>query len=383
LKQAFHDRVVGPNEQEKKYPAFSWYRRPWSKQQLFWILQVGGWIAFGLAMFRWGLDFMSPPDALVNKVLLVSLGFGLTCLFRLLFWELRKKAETPVLAVGCILAVSFGGAAIWREIHSLLFQAYASVSDTGVLEVGLVGIPLGTLMYDGFVLTAWSLLYFVINNWIDLEGQRKRAIKAEATAHAARLRALQSQLEPHFLFNTLNTISTLVVEGRNVDAARMITRLSDFLRLTLATNDTPEISVADELDFARLYLEIEQVRFGQRLRVLIDAQPEAMSGLVPALILQPLVENAVKHGVLPLEEGGLVQISAVRSNGTLRLAVADNGIGLGKDPAHGVGLSNTIGRLGELYGGRAQFSLRSGPKGGVEVAVEIPFRAERQLAGQP
>src|SRR5262249_18784247 len=156
----------------------------------------------------------------------------------------------------------------------------------------------GTLMYDGFVLLAWCLLYSAITNWMQLEDQRERAIRAEGMAQAARLQALQSQLEPHFLFNTLNAISTLVVDGRTADAARMITRLSDFLRLTLETTDTPEISLAEELEFARRYLDIEQVRFGSRLRVIIDAQPDAMGGMVPALVLQPLIENAVKHGVL-------------------------------------------------------------------------------------
>jgi signal transduction histidine kinase len=381
VKHTFYNRVFSPTEHDKG-SASPWCRGPLSKQQLFWILQSCGWIAFGLAMFRWGLDFMSARDALVNKVLLVSLGFTLTCLFRLLFREFRKHVHTPVLAVVCILVVAFVGAAAWSEIHSWLFQAYSSLIETGEFEVELVSIPLGTLLYDGFVLFAWSLLYFVINNWIDLEDQRKRALKAEATAHAARLRALQSQIEPHFLFNALNAISTLVVEGRSVDATRMIARLSEFLRLTLAASDTPEISVADELHFARLYLEIEQVRFGQRLRVTIDAQPEAMGGLVPALVLQPLVENAVKHGVLRLEEGGLVQISAVRRKDTLRLAVVDNGVGITKDPAHGIGLSNTIHRLRELYRDRAQFSLRSHIKGGAEVILEIPFRTEGQLRGR-
>jgi signal transduction histidine kinase len=349
-----------------------------SKRQLFWILQSCGWIAFGAAMFRWGLDFMSPRDALVNKLLLVSLGFSITLLFWLLFRKLRKKVQSPVLAVVCIFAVAFVGAALWREIHSLLFQACSSLSETGVLEVRLSTIPLGTLMYDGFVLFAWSLLYFVITNWMELEDQRERAMEAEAMAQAARLRALQSQLEPHFLFNTLNAISTLVVEGKNAEAARMITRLSEFLRLTLETIDTPEIAVAEELEFVRRYLEIEQVRFGPRLRVTIDAQPEAMSGLVPALILQPLVENAVKHGVLALEEGGSVWVSATRGNSGLRLSVADNGKGIMKDVSavFGVGLNNTFTRLRELYGEGSRFSLSRSSSGGTEVTMEIPFRSK-------
>jgi two-component system sensor histidine kinase AlgZ len=133
---------------------------------------------------------------------------------------------------------------------------------------------------------------------VELEKQRERATKAEARAQEARLAALRSQLEPHFLFNTLNAISTLVAEGQNPDAVRMIARLSDFLRLTLDTVNTSEITVAEELEFVRRYLEIEQVRFGDRLQVTIDAQPETMAALVPALVLQPLVE-ATAHSASP------------------------------------------------------------------------------------
>jgi two-component system, LytTR family, sensor kinase len=344
---------------------------------LFWILQCCGWVAFGAAMFTWGLDFMSPRDALVNKSLLVLTGLMLTLFFRFLFRKMRKKYRSPIATIATLLAVSFTGAAVWREIHTLLFQGYYSVQATGTASVRLVRIPLGTFLYDGFVLLAWSLLYFAINGWMELEEQRQRATKAEATAHAARLRALQSQLEPHFLFNTLNAISTLVVERENADAARMIARLSDFLRLTLETTDTPEILLAEELEFVRRYLEIEQVRFGPRLRVAIKAQPEAMSGMVPALVLQPLVENAVKHGVLTHERGGSVWVTAEQNNGALRLCVADDGPGMPQNyvAVQGVGLSNTATRLCELYGDAARFSLGPSSAGGLAVTIEIPFRS--------
>lgn len=357
-------------------PSSSTHSQRVDRTRLFWILQGGGWIAFGAAMFTWGLDFMSPRDALVNKSLLVATGLGLTLCFRALFRKLRKMSRSPIITIALLLAVSFAGAALWREIHTLLFQAYYSARMMGGTSVRLVSIPLGTLLYDGFVLLAWSLLYLAINSWMELEEQRERAIKAEAMAQAARLRALRSQLEPHFLFNTLNAISTLVVDGNSADAARMITRLSEFLRLTLDTTDKPEIALAEELEFVRRYLEIEQIRFGSRLRVTIDAEPEAMSGMVPALVLQPLVENAVKHGVLTLEEGGAVSVTAVRNNGTLRLSVADNGRGAAKDrlSARGVGLSNTVTRLQELYGDAARLSLGPSSAGGLEVAIQLPFR---------
>lgn len=343
---------------------------------LFWILQCGGWLAFGVAMFAWGLDYFNPRDAFVNKALLVITGFAVTLILRSLYRRARARSRTPLASALLIFSLSFTGAAIWREIQNLLFQVYASVAMSGNVAVRLVAIPLGTLLYDGFVLFAWSLLYYGVNDWVELERQRERATKAEAMAHAARLRALQSQLEPHFLFNTLNAISTLVVEGQNSAAAHMIARLSDFLRLSLDTTETPEISVAEELEFVRRYLEIEQVRFGDRLRVAIEAPADAMQGLVPALVLQPLVENAVKHGVLPREQGGSVTVTIAKNNGALQICVTDDGPGLPKGAvvARAVGLSNTAARLAELYGDKSSFSLDPSPNGGVTAMMEIPFR---------
>ena len=343
---------------------------------LFWILQCGGWLAFGVAMFAWGLDYFNTRDAFVNKALLVMTGFAVTFILRSLYRRVRARSRTPLASALFIFSLSFTGAAIWREIQNLLFQVYASAAMSGNVAVKLVAIPLGTLLYDGFVLFAWSLLYYGVNDWVELERQRERATKAEAMAHAARLRALQSQLEPHFLFNTLNAISTLVVEGQNSAAARMIARLSDFLRLSLDTTETPEISVAEELEFVRRYLEIEQVRFGDRLRVAIEAPADVMQGLVPALVLQPLVENAVKHGVLPREQGGSVTVTIAKNNGALEICVTDDGPGLPKGAAvaRAVGLSNTAARLAELYGDKSSFSLDSSPNGGVTAMMEIPFR---------
>ncbi len=351
-------------------------RRQLERIPLFWALQCGGWLAFGLAMFAWGLDFLSPRDAFVNKALLVATGFGLTLIFRALYRRSRARSLTPLASVAFIFFLSFAGAAAWRETQSLLFQLYVSMQLTGTPSAELVAIPVGTLMYDGFVLFVWSLLYHGVKDWAELEKQRNRAARAEAMAQAARLRALQSQLEPHFLFNTLNAISTLVVEGQNASASRMIARLSDFLRLSLDTIDTPEVSIAEELEFVRRYLEIEQVRFGDRLQVAIEASPDTMQGLVPVLVLQPLVENAVKHGVLQREGGGSIKVTVARTNGRLRLCVADDGPGpSGHAPvSRAVGLSNTATRLAELHGDKSSFCFGPSADGGAAAVIEIPFR---------
>jgi two-component system LytT family sensor kinase len=355
------------------------------KGTLFWLLQSAAWAAFGATMLVWGLQLWPVAAALLNKAALTATGFLLTLGFRLLYRRARARSLPPVAFAAMVAAVSFGGAVVWFEAHwLLLLLSYAALSGTQpALRLG--AIPIGTLLYDGFVLLAWSLLYWSINAWMELAEQRERAIRAEAQALDARLRALRSQLEPHFLFNTLNAISTLVVEGKSAAAASMIARLSEFLRMTLEASDAHEIPVAEELEFVRRYLEIEQVRFGARLRVSVEASAEAMGGLVPALVLQPLVENAVKHGVLAREGGGSVEVAVTREDGVLRLSVVDDGPGLpaGGAAGRGLGVANTVARLAGLYGEGSRLALRSSPTGGLAATIEIPFRTAAPAAPTP
>jgi signal transduction histidine kinase len=336
-----------------------------TKGRLFWTLQLAGWGAFGAAMLAWGLSFWAVDDVLANKGVLVATGFVLTLGLRLVYRAARAARPTPLALL--VAFASFGGAVVWVEAQYLLLTLWHE----GAPRWGAV--QPGALLYHGFVLLAWSLLYVGANARFDLDAARERAARAEALAREARLRALQSQLEPHFLFNTLNAVSTLVVEGRNAEATRMLSRLSEFLRLTLDAGDAPEIPVAEELEFARRYLEIEQVRFGDRLRATVDASPEAMGALVPALVLQPLVENAVRHGVLPREEGGRVAVTVSVAGGRVCLSVSDDGPGPG-EARPGVGLANTEARLAELYGPRASLTLDRATGGGTVATVELPHR---------
>jgi LytS/YehU family sensor histidine kinase len=225
-------------------------------------------------------------------------------------------------------------------------------------------------------LLTWSLLYFGVNGWISLQLERRRAVRAEALAQSARLQALQSQLEPHFLFNTLNGISALVLEGRTEAATTMIALLSDFLRLALQTSERPQITVGEEMSFVRHYLDIQKIRFGDRLSFQIDVAAEANEALVPTLLLQPLVENAVRHGILVRANGGAVQISVGVQAGLLQLRVEDDGPGLKRaNPAStGLGLSNTATRLSELYGTQASFTVGSGSSGGVAADISLPLQ---------
>lgn len=204
------------------------------------------------------------------------------------------------------------------------------------------------------------------------------ASQMETRLAQAQLQALRMQLHPHFLFNTLHTISALM--HQDVKAAdEMIARLSDLLRMSLAMNDIHEVELKREIEFLDKYLEIERIRFQDRLTVRMEIAPETLDAFVPNLILQPLVENSIRHGIAKRRGAGLVEIRAERQNEMLRLQVLDNGAGLPAgaqtDVKEGIGLSNTRARLAHLYGPQHQFEMRRCAEGGLEVTLAIPFHA--------
>ena len=205
---------------------------------------------------------------------------------------------------------------------------------------------------------------------------RERAAQLEGQLSAAQLDALRMQLNPHFLFNTLHAVSTLMARDVN-GARRMISDLSDLLRRVLDSTDAPEVPLDDELDVLGHYLSIEQTRFADRLDVNVNVETGTRGALVPTLILQPLVENAIKHGIAPRGEGGRIDIAAQRVNGHLVLHVCDDGPGLasGAVPHEGVGLRNTRDRLEKIYGADASLTLENRPGGGLDAQVRLPFRA--------
>lgn len=197
-----------------------------------------------------------------------------------------------------------------------------------------------------------------------------RAAKLEASLADARLHALEMQLQPHFLFNTLNAVTSLVRSKRNDEAVTMIAGLSDLLRYTLDHAGQQHVALEDELAILRQYLEIQHSRFPDRMSFGIDLTPETRRAAVPALLLQPLAENAVRHGIAPSNGPGVIQIRAFRENGTLRIEVFNTGV-LAADH-EGIGVRNTHERLRHLYGDAARFDL-AGADGGVRASVSIPW----------
>ena len=193
----------------------------------------------------------------------------------------------------------------------------------------------------------------------------------------AQLDALRRQIEPHFLFNTMHGIAALVREGSSDAAVRMITGLSDFLRRVLETSGRHEVALGEEMEFLQKYLDIQKVRFADRLRLSVDVPEELRAAQVPSLLLQPIVENSIKHGIAKRAHGGRIQIAAFRSDGTLTLNVYNDGPSLPPEndsPPAGTGISNIRTRLRSLYGDAFTLTLRNRDPSGVEVSVTLPFR---------
>ncbi|MEW6305399.1 MAG: histidine kinase [Verrucomicrobiota bacterium] len=237
-----------------------------------------------------------------------------------------------------------------------------------------------------FLIVYWEIVGAVhaIDYYRKFAQGEARAAELKRQLAQAQLQALQMQLNPHFLFNTLNSISALI--HRDVEAAdRMITQFGDLLRRALSAEKEPEVTLKREMAFLQDYLEIEKTRFGERLAVKLDIPVETEAAVVPNLILQPLVENAIRHGIAPHARAGVVEIRAARSNGTLVLEVLDNGAGIDMDTPlkESIGLSNTRARLRQLYGERHEFTLANRPEGGLGVRMVIPFKTAGVTTVEP
>jgi signal transduction histidine kinase len=364
--------------------------RTLSKATLFNVLHWGCWFGLGATFCPLNAAREGAWPAVVDVLVWAVTGGTLTLGFRrVLRWARTARLSLRSSAV-LVLALSFFGAAIWYVTSHALNAAILA----GIMRIpGLTAMfarfaaetaadpwlipPLNYWSFFACTLLTWCSAYVGINSMLDLEIEHAHAVRALKLADSARLRALQSQLNPHFLFNALNGIATLVREGERAKAADMVDMLGDFLRLTLQKLDSPEIPVREELVFVEQYLHIQRLRFGSRLQTSVNADPETYDALVPTLILQPLVENAVRHGVLVRPQGGELSVSIRRHDEVLVMTVEDDGPGLADGGAHpyGLGFKNSAERLAALYGDDAHMTVGARPHGrGFAVVVFLPFR---------
>jgi two-component system, LytTR family, sensor kinase len=237
-------------------------------------------------------------------------------------------------------------------------------------------------MWSLFVLFMWCSLYFSIKQWQQSSQEKERLLRAESEVRGAKLLALRYQLNPHFLFNSLNAVSTLILDGNAPAATRMLAQIGDLLRSSLDSEVTAEVALAQELVFTEGYLAIEQTRLGDRLKFDMEIPMGTRDALVPSMLLQPLVENAVRYGVAPLVEGGWISINSALHDNRLRIVVVNSGRrGEGEQTknGNGIGLGNTAERLKSMYGTDYEFSLGWPEAGGCEVVIELPLRRVSNL----
>ena len=264
------------------------------------------------------------------------------------------------------LAVLWSITPRWRQKYPALTDCYRAYFAFGFYIDLIIALLI--------VIAVHTLLYYQSFRASELAQSSLKTDLAQA-----QLRALKMQLHPHFLFNTLHSISSLVLEDPP-KANSMIARLGDFLRLTIDNSDQQLVTLKEETEFLRCYLDIEQVRFGDRLTVTFELEPQTLSAQVPHLILQPMVENAIQHAIAPRSARGHINIEAKRLNSLLRVAISDNGPGISSNAnlpwKQGVGLTNVRTRLRQIYGPDFRFELMNTKGGGVTAFMEIPFERE-------
>ncbi|URW77030.1 histidine kinase [Sphingomonas donggukensis] len=338
------------------------------------MLQAAGWSGYLLLRAVVGVSNGISVEGVLAVIIESIVGYCITLLLSTLYGYYRRLPR--LTGVAMTVATLLAATVIYAIIQAFNFS-FIRAADTPIswpLVIGSSFVPFT-------VLGGWTALYFGINWYLIVEEQVDRMRLLESEASSAQLAMLRYQLNPHFLFNTLNSISTLVLLKQTERANAMLSRLSAFLRYTLANEPTAHVTVMQEVETLKLYLDIEKMRFEARLRTVFDIDPRVEKARLPSLLLQPLVENAIKYAVTPQEEGAEIAVTARLVGDRVQIAVSDTGPGLIGGPRRptlstGVGLTNIRERLAQAYGPEHRFETQARPGDGFAVEIEIPFQLE-------
>lgn len=344
------------------------------KNRAFWNLQSLGWLGAFVLRALSAIANGQPLSFLVPVLISTVTGYSVTLLMAVIFRALLK--QKPIVTWTISIIVVLLAAAMCASIDAWVYATQSRNGDTAALQLFL-----GAFYLTFTLLGAWSALYYAINFFLTIEQQTDQLQRLELQASNAQLAMLRYQLNPHFLFNTLNSISTLVLLKQTERANAMLSRLSSFLRYTLINEPTAQVTLEQEVETLKLYLEIEKMRFEERLRPVFNIDPKVAKARLPSLLLQPLVENAIKYAVTPKEEGAEIAVMAQPAGENVRIIVSDTGPGLNEANVRpslstGVGLANIRDRLFQAYGERQSFETRSTPGGGFSVIIEMPLVTE-------
>ncbi|MCB2065110.1 MAG: histidine kinase [Erythrobacter sp.] len=356
------------------------------KNRAFWRLQWLGWGGAFILRAATSIANERPFDFLVVVSISAIAGFSISTVLSVIYSNLiNRNPLVTWTATAFSLAVAV--------IVSAFINAWALDVYQGGSDASFAQLMFGVFYIDLTLLGAWSALYYAINFFLQVEHQADQLERLEAQATSAQLAMLRYQLNPHFLFNTLNSISTLVLMKQTAPANAMLTKLSSFLRHTLVSQPGGKVTMAQEVETLQLYLEIERMRFEERLQTDFQVDPLAARALIPSFLLQPLVENSIKYGVSAQEEGARISLTAQVIGSRLRVIVSDSGPGLQgtqrnaetlvrKPSSTGVGLANIKERLAQAYGEEHRFEIQSPQGGGFTVIIELPFEPARDAPGE-
>ena len=348
-----------------------------NKNRAFWNLQSAGWAGALVLRAISGIANQVPLDFLVPVIISTITGYSISLLLSVVYKNLIHRK--PLVMWGTTAFTLAIAAALFAFIDGWVFMILNPAT-----EVGFGSLFLANLYVDITMLGAWSALYYAINYFLRVEEQNDQLMQLETQATRAQLAMLRYQLNPHFLFNTLNSISTLVLLRQTEPANAMLSRLSSFLRHTLVNEVHSRVTLEQEVETLHLYLDIEKMRFEERLRPSFDIDPAVRDALLPSLLLQPLVENAIKYAVTPKEEGADISVSAKLNGDSVEIVVADTGPGKNgpvsrNTSSTGVGLGNIQERLNQAYGEAHRFEIVSSAGGGFTVKIVFPFETREQI----
>ncbi|MFT5542512.1 MAG: two-component system LytT family sensor kinase [Glaciecola sp.] len=355
----------------------------------FWLLHVAGWLGYVVIFSFDNILFTHEKDVGFGVMIPLFISGTMAALLTLPLRYLYRQCWhlNPRNLILVIIIASFIVALIWTPAKNITMW---NLNNDMEVWQWMKGSPeknsspwviLTSLSYAFFMIFVWSNLYFGINYHYRLMNEKQLHLEAARLSHFAQIKMLRYQINPHFLFNTLNAISTLVLQGNKEKANGMLVRLSTFLRFSLDNDPEKKIPLYDEIKASMLYLEIEKTRFDERLAIVMTVSPEAEPLLVPSLILQPLIENSVKYAIANMEAGGLIEIKAYCADQLLHLCVADNGPGIPEKldqylktkPMNGVGLNNIKERLAVLYPENHHFETSKRLPQGYKVDIIIPM----------
>ena len=349
-----------------------------NKNRFFWLLHSAGWLGFALIHYLGSL-LHDLRDIFVIIILLNAYaGWLFTIPLRYIYrraWNL-----SPLKIALVVIFTSYFTGTLWLIIKNI---NYWEIYKHGYKPDFWLYYTQNSV-WSFYIILSWSGLYFGIKYYQMLQKAKQKVLQANTVAHQAQLKMLRYQLNPHFLFNTLNAISTLILVNENKTANAMVTRLSDFLRYSLDQDPMKKVTLRSEIQALSYYLDIEKVRFEERLQVIFDIKDDCYHALVPSMILQPLAENAVKHAIAVLENGGSIVITVHRFGNDLLIELADDGPGAEIKAGNfyrenGVGLVNTRERLQALYDENYSLVVANSTPSGVKVNIRIPF----ELGNEP